>query len=131
MFNVDRRKFKVIKLKLIYEPLQRHCVPYYLAFRVNMCFLNGFLHIVIRDGIVAPSIIYHHMVTEGPPMNDNPVMCQVFNGFYYVFFSLLVNYTMCKQLDDGLAVLSEVIMEVSCHSAHKVCVSCLQVSESF
>ena len=129
MLDIDGGEFQIVELELMDEPFQGERVPHNLTARVEMCLLDGLLHVIVWDGIFTPALADHQMVAETAIVYDNAKIGQIFHLVDDRSDTFLVYNTMGEQLEHGFAVHGIVVVEVGIHAAHQVSLSCLQVVE--
>ena len=94
-----------------------------------MGLLNGILHVVVGDGIMAPAVLGHEVVAETAFMDNDAVVGQILQILDFHRVNLLVQHAMCENLDNGLAIVSIFVVERGIHAANQVGMTVLQVFE--
>ena len=127
MLDIHGRDLQVVVVELTDERLKRECVPYDLMTRLIVYQTDSFLHIVIGNGIGSPAATDHQVMTEAAVMDDDLVARQVLHILYLGRLVLTMEHAVRENLDDGLSILSVVVMEMSVHAARHIGMSGLQV----
>ena len=78
--HVDGFQFQIVELELMEEPFQADGVPNDAVVGIVMDKLHGFAHVVVGNGIVAPSALHHEHVTETASMDDDAIVGQILVG---------------------------------------------------
>ena len=127
MLHVGGLQFQIVVIELANQELQRQGIPHNLVFLREMSLLHSILHVVVGYGIVAPAMLHHEVVAETAFMDDDPVIGQVFQSLDLCRVVFLVQQAMGEYLDDRLAILPIIVMEMGIHAAHQVGMSVFQV----
>ena len=106
MLHIDGYQLQVVVLELANQVVQRQGIPYNLILSGQMGLLYGFLHVVVGNGIVAPSVLNHEMVAETAFMDNDAMVGQIFNAVDFDGVNLLMQHAMREDLDDSLAVFA-------------------------
>ena len=128
--HIYRLVRQVFHLMMIHQPLQRYCVPQHHSLLFVAHLAKRFDHIVIGDGIVAPSAFHHQVVAEAASMYHHLLVCQIFQGHRSWWIGLMEHHAMGEQLDSGLSIDSVLIVEIGIHAQHQIRVAVLQVLQS-
>ena len=125
--HVDGLQFQIIVLELMEKPLQTDGVPHDAIIGIVMDKLYGFAHVVVGNGIVAPSALHHEHVTETASMDNDAIVGQILVGIDNPGVFLSAEHAMGENLNHRLAVGGIIVVQMVLHTNLQVATARLQI----